>query len=438
MKILSNFVSIINKLKIGGAGSPKATLEVDGDLMVHESIQSEDKRHTISKVYTIQGLYGQNTHRLYLGRIKAGVHSFYLTNWGDNGYNSARFTLSLDWHDTSSLNEWLRHPGVGIISRDRSHDAAEYSNIYGFVVKTGVASQDKYQADIWLDFTIPSPISVAQSLYYYVDSFSYYETPFEKDNITPYDNSSTVFDSEKLEESFSIIVTEGNNNNGPVIKVGDSDNGNAHLQVFGDIQINSGIDDSGTTRFPDAETAGEKPKLDVQGTGFISGPLVIGANSTITNESFSANHYDPTGAGSDITTNSILNFYKPSNIEKSINIFRGGYIRNLISVDSSENIRIGHGGDTSLFKDVYIRTGTSPTTGIVFATGWSEYSRLEIQNKNGSGGTVKPCQIISGTGTPEGNVTANIGSLYMRLDGGAGTTLYVKESGTGSTGWVAK
>ena len=45
---------------------------------------------------------------------------------------------------------------------------------------------------------------------------------------------------------------------------------------------------------------------------------------------------------------------------------------------------------------------------------------------------------LSGTGTPEAVVTAPIGSLYSRLDGGASTTLYVKESGTGNTGWVAK
>lgn len=44
----------------------------------------------------------------------------------------------------------------------------------------------------------------------------------------------------------------------------------------------------------------------------------------------------------------------------------------------------------------------------------------------------------SGTGSPEGSVTAAIGSLYTRTDGGASTTLYVKESGTGNTGWVAK
>jgi hypothetical protein len=43
----------------------------------------------------------------------------------------------------------------------------------------------------------------------------------------------------------------------------------------------------------------------------------------------------------------------------------------------------------------------------------------------------------SGSGTPEGAVTAAIGSVYRRTDGGASTTLYVKESGAGNTGWVA-
>lgn len=45
---------------------------------------------------------------------------------------------------------------------------------------------------------------------------------------------------------------------------------------------------------------------------------------------------------------------------------------------------------------------------------------------------------ITGAGTPEGVVTAPVGSLYRRTDGAAATTLYVKESGTGNTGWVAK
>lgn len=42
------------------------------------------------------------------------------------------------------------------------------------------------------------------------------------------------------------------------------------------------------------------------------------------------------------------------------------------------------------------------------------------------------------SGSPEGAVAAKVGSLVTRTDGGAGTTLYVKESGTGNTGWSAK
>jgi hypothetical protein len=48
------------------------------------------------------------------------------------------------------------------------------------------------------------------------------------------------------------------------------------------------------------------------------------------------------------------------------------------------------------------------------------------------------CRDTAGNGSPEGVVTANKGSTYRRFDGGAATCFYVKESGTGNTGWVAK
>lgn len=43
-----------------------------------------------------------------------------------------------------------------------------------------------------------------------------------------------------------------------------------------------------------------------------------------------------------------------------------------------------------------------------------------------------------GEGSPEGVVSAPKGTAYLRSDGGAGTSFYVKESGSGSTGWAAK
>lgn len=52
--------------------------------------------------------------------------------------------------------------------------------------------------------------------------------------------------------------------------------------------------------------------------------------------------------------------------------------------------------------------------------------------------TLEDSRVLRGSGTPEGSVVASVGALYVRTDGGVSTTLYVKESGTGNTGWVAK
>jgi hypothetical protein len=47
-------------------------------------------------------------------------------------------------------------------------------------------------------------------------------------------------------------------------------------------------------------------------------------------------------------------------------------------------------------------------------------------------------RVYQGTGTPNGVVTATPGSMYLNIAGGAGATLWVKESGSSNTGWVAK
>lgn len=70
--------------------------------------------------------------------------------------------------------------------------------------------------------------------------------------------------------------------------------------------------------------------------------------------------------------------------------------------------------------------------------GLAEINRMlrEIyDNIPGDGNTVR---IFKGYGSPENVVSASIGSLYQRLDGGATTTLYVKTSGTGAVGWTPK
>jgi hypothetical protein len=56
---------------------------------------------------------------------------------------------------------------------------------------------------------------------------------------------------------------------------------------------------------------------------------------------------------------------------------------------------------------------------------------LEVLFDNMPGDT-NTVRIYSGYGVPA--IAAGVGSLYQRLDGGANTTLYVREA----TGWVAK
>ena len=53
--------------------------------------------------------------------------------------------------------------------------------------------------------------------------------------------------------------------------------------------------------------------------------------------------------------------------------------------------------------------------------------------------TINGVAIQTGSGSPNTVVTGNPGDLYLNTAGGASTTLYVKESGTGTnTGWVGK
>jgi hypothetical protein len=63
--------------------------------------------------------------------------------------------------------------------------------------------------------------------------------------------------------------------------------------------------------------------------------------------------------------------------------------------------------------------------------GFREYG-LELRPGAGQ------ARILNEAGDPNGTHSAPVGSIYLRSDGGADTTLYVKETGTGNTGWVAK
>jgi hypothetical protein len=135
-------------------------------------------------------------------------------------------------------------------------------------------------------------------------------------------------------------------------------------------------------------------------------------------------------------------------------------------VVTSSNATVGHfylRGDTdanvAALKDSASAagTGTNPQTLRIYETNPSSgnYERLTISAASGTN-VIKPeaagsgtaskvdyhltatdVRITSGSGSPEGVVTAPVGTTYHRTDGGTGTTVYIKESGTGNTGWVA-
>lgn len=77
------------------------------------------------------------------------------------------------------------------------------------------------------------------------------------------------------------------------------------------------------------------------------------------------------------------------------------------------------------------------TGDILFRT--NDISRITVEgNENALRWVTNGIKMTTGAGSPEGVVVANVGSIFLRSDGGVSTTFYVKESGVGNTGWVAK
>lgn len=104
-------------------------------------------------------------------------------------------------------------------------------------------------------------------------------------------------------------------------------------------------------------------------------------------------------------------------------------------------------GQDEVTDKLNISNGADPATNIKFqiepGTTTSFNNDVFFDNTVGSGAatlTLGPSgpSIQMGTGTPESVVSAEPGSLYLNLTGGAGVSLYVKESGSSNTGWVAK
>ena len=109
------------------------------------------------------------------------------------------------------------------------------------------------------------------------------------------------------------------------------------------------------------------------------------------------------------------------------------------SFETSGQVRIGKDDGSSASDYLRIQeTVIRPETASAMALGSSSYpfSRLVVDSVViDAGNNIK---MLTGAGTPEGAEAAGIGSTYHRSDGSTGTSFYVKESGTGNTGWIAK
>lgn len=49
--------------------------------------------------------------------------------------------------------------------------------------------------------------------------------------------------------------------------------------------------------------------------------------------------------------------------------------------------------------------------------------------------TVMGATILAGSVNPQNRITASVGALFLRRNGSADNVLFIKESGTGNTGW---
>jgi len=133
---------------------------------------------------------------------------------------------------------------------------------------------------------------------------------------------------------------------------------------------------------------------------------------------------------------------------------------NVLLLDNNDNLIVGQTDQNDLYlragsfshatsgDDIFLDAGNSTrmrvnSTGEVWIASGTDQGAFNLQvtgDQYLSGNlTLGGANIRAGAGSPEGVVTAVVGSIYLRTtDGGAGTTFYVKESGTGNTGWVAK
>ncbi len=154
----------------------------------------------------------------------------------------------------------------------------------------------------------------------------------------------------------------------------------------------------------------------------------------------------------------------PGGVGVDVNATNGGgrvvVTRNKVRNATASGVKVTFGSAAAAFKELVVsdnhawdeQTVASCTETVLFS-GPPQYNHLSM-NGNIAGAGVAAAVVglttgwwrtgggvtskWEGYGSPEGVVTDGIGATAVRRDGSTSTTLYVKTSGTGSTGWTAK
>jgi len=189
-------------------------------------------------------------------------------------------------------------------------------------------------------------------------------------------------------------------------------------------------------------------RINAEGGMTVTGGTLVVTDQTVTFQgtasSFSRLHFDPATqrVGIGLTTPARrLEVYEPSSA--LVAQFRSGGASVSIALANTgspaDAVRVGSSGaslqlSTWFTPRLTIAGGSGSTGNVTINTGDLIIDTAGKGLKHGASGPLW----TAGAGSPEGAVTAPPGSLYTDTAGGAGATLYVKESGTGNTGWVAK
>ena len=186
-----------------------------------------------------------------------------------------------------------------------------------------------------------------------------------------------------------------------------------------------------------------------QGQAAFSGPSVFGPLAFIVGERTpSVQSTGTISLGGSVLTDSTADFPVNSLIGALVNISRidGAHLCSYkVLSNTSNTITLGQylsngGAELASFPEASGQYSYFMVVPALLGAAENPYDRgyfgQDIRLGYGPSGGDQVRYIKWGNGSPEGVVTANIGSLYLRFDGTPGNTIYSKEANDGSpTGW---